>query len=79
VGVVMGKKSGKPLVVKSNKPFNPFEEVKKTKVLKRDPRFDPLCGEFDKDSFSKVYSFIKDMKRNEVLSDLLIHLILFTR
>jgi len=34
---------------------------------KRDPRFDPLCGEFDKTDFRKRYSFMKEVKSNELV------------
>jgi len=33
---------------------------------KRDPRFDPLCGEFDKKEFRSQYSFVDDVKSKEL-------------
>merc|ERR1712168_418900 len=33
---------------------------------KRDPRFDPLCGEFDKTDFRRRYGFMKDVKSKEL-------------
>jgi len=33
---------------------------------KRDPRFDPLCGEFDKNEFRKQYNFVNQFKSNEL-------------
>lgn len=38
--------------------------VKKQEVP-RDPRFDPLCGEFDKATFTKNYNFINDLRKRE--------------
>ncbi|CAK1552353.1 unnamed protein product [Leptosia nina] len=32
----------------------------------RDPRFDPLCGTFDKKQFSRDYGFITDMQMNDM-------------
>merc|ERR1711872_713959 len=40
--------------------------VQVAKVEKRDPRFDPLCGEFDKNSFRKNYKFLKGVKEKEL-------------
>lgn len=34
--------------------------------LPRDPRFDPLCGSFDKKTFKANYSFLKDLKQKEI-------------
>ncbi|XP_045502833.1 ribosomal RNA processing protein 36 homolog [Colias croceus] len=38
--------------------------VKKTEV--RDPRFDPLCGTFDKKQFTQDYGFLSDMRMNDM-------------
>ncbi|XP_056648062.1 ribosomal RNA processing protein 36 homolog [Diorhabda sublineata] len=35
------------------------------KPIPRDPRFDPLCGEFEHKIFKENYSFIKDIRLNE--------------
>jgi len=40
--------------------------VQETKEVKRDPRFDPLCGEFDKDQFRKSYNFVNRVKEKEL-------------
>jgi len=40
--------------------------VQETKGAKRDPRFDPLCGEFDKDQFRKSYNFVNRVKEKEL-------------
>ncbi|XP_057670218.1 ribosomal RNA processing protein 36 homolog [Diorhabda carinulata] len=37
----------------------------KKKPIPRDPRFDPLCGEFEDKIFKENYSFIKDIRLNE--------------
>jgi len=31
----------------------------------KDPRFDPACGEFDKDSFRKNFSFVNEIRKKE--------------
>jgi hypothetical protein len=67
----MGKK-GRPLTAQSNRPFNPLDNIKTVGVQSRDPRFDPLCGVFHKDAYVKAYSFIKDLKKNEVENNCLI-------
>merc|ERR1711913_62155 len=33
---------------------------------KRDPRFDPLCGEFDENIFKASYKFVNDIKSQEL-------------
>ncbi|XP_038206568.1 ribosomal RNA processing protein 36 homolog [Zerene cesonia] len=38
--------------------------VKKKEV--RDPRFDPLCGTFDKKQFNQDYGFLSDMRMNDM-------------
>ncbi|CAH0594075.1 unnamed protein product [Chrysodeixis includens] len=38
--------------------------VKKKEV--RDPRFDPLCGEFDKKQFSENYNFLSDIRMKDI-------------
>lgn len=35
------------------------------KVLNRDPRFEPMCGTFDKTSFKKDYKFVNDLRKKE--------------
>ena len=34
----------------------------------RDPRFDPLCGEFDKKIFSRNYNFVQKLKMDDKAS-----------
>lgn len=35
------------------------------KQMPRDPRFDPLCGAYDKKSFKSNYHFLKDLRKKE--------------
>lgn len=44
--------------------FEKVKQVKKTE--RRDPRFDPLCGEIDKKNFRRQYGFLKDVKQKEL-------------
>lgn len=45
-----------------------FEKAKQVnKPERRDPRFDPLCGEFDKKNFRRQYGFVKDFKKKELV------------
>ncbi|EFA06004.1 ribosomal RNA processing protein 36 homolog [Tribolium castaneum] len=34
-------------------------------VLNRDPRFEPMCGTFDKKTFKKDYKFVNDLRKQE--------------
>lgn len=40
--------------------------VKKNNVIPKDPRFDPACGSFDKQTFKTNYKFINDLRKNEI-------------
>lgn len=43
------------------------KKTKKTVAqLHRDPRFDENCGEFDRDQFKANYSFVNDIRDNEL-------------
>ncbi|KAJ8949226.1 hypothetical protein NQ318_022738 [Aromia moschata] len=35
------------------------------KVLPRDPRFDPLCGQYDDNIFKRNYKFVNDIRKDE--------------
>lgn len=37
----------------------------KSDIKSRDPRFDSLCGEFDKKTFKSNYKFLKEVKSKE--------------
>merc|ERR1719154_879651 len=42
--------------------------LKKAKIFQRevrDPRFDPACGDFDKEKFKKNYMFVNEYKKKE--------------
>lgn len=57
----------RPREMSSKRPIkirNQIEAVKRN--LPRDPRFDPLSGNFDKKTFKANYSFLKDLKQKEV-------------
>lgn len=36
------------------------------KTVPRDPRFDPLCGQFDDNTFKSNYKFVNDMRQKEI-------------
>lgn len=40
-------------------------KTKKKTVIHRDPRFDSLCGTFDKDKFRTDYKFVYDLQEKE--------------
>lgn len=42
---------------------NSLPKVKKDSP--RDPRFDPICGEFDKETFKQNYKFVNEIKERE--------------
>ncbi|GBP12824.1 Ribosomal RNA processing protein 36 homolog [Eumeta japonica] len=58
----------RPREVSSKKPVSMIRDVgtvsKKTEF--RDPRFDPLCGTFDKKEFQENYSFLSDQKKKDL-------------
>lgn len=65
----MGKKSKKarPLEMSSKinvHARNPFFQQGNTKQF-RDPRFDPMCGSFNKEKFHKRYGFVDEIKKKE--------------
>nr|XP_023021440.1 ribosomal RNA processing protein 36 homolog [Leptinotarsa decemlineata] len=50
------------------KKFNKHSEEKAPstkKFVPRDPRFDPLCGQFDEKEFRANYKFLNDIRQNE--------------
>ncbi|KAK2940238.1 putative Ribosomal RNA processing protein 36 like protein [Blattamonas nauphoetae] len=61
------KKSDVPKEISSKKPFNPYEvKPKKKTPQSMDPRFDPLCGKFNEDLYRKSFTFINDLKQQEL-------------
>lgn len=56
----------RPREMSSKRPFKMDNNVVAVKKhVARDPRFDPLCGEFDKTTFTKDYNFINDLRKQE--------------
>jgi len=57
----------RPREMSSKKTVGRFREVVQVaKVQKRDPRFDPLCGEFDEKLFKDNYKFVNEMKSQDL-------------
>jgi len=57
----------RPRELTSKKTVGRFREIVVTaKQEKRDPRFDPLCGEFDEKIFKNSYKFVNDIKSQEL-------------
>ncbi|XP_053614058.1 ribosomal RNA processing protein 36 homolog [Plodia interpunctella] len=57
----------RPREMSSKKPVPMVLDVPKVKKQEvRDPRFDPLCGEFDKKQFSENYNFLSDMRMKDI-------------
>ncbi|GLV40223.1 uncharacterized protein CBL_03629 [Carabus blaptoides fortunei] len=56
----------RPREMSAKRPVRIVNEMTTVKRhIPRDPRFDPLCGTFDKSDFKKSYKFIDDIKQNE--------------
>lgn len=57
----------RPSEVSSKKRVSSFREIfPQKKKVSRDPRFDDLSGTFNEEYFRKSYSFLSDMKDNEI-------------
>ncbi|XP_059058238.1 ribosomal RNA processing protein 36 homolog [Achroia grisella] len=57
----------RPREMSSKKPVPMFLDAPKIKKREmRDPRFDPLCGEFDKKEFKQNYNFISDIRIKDI-------------
>ncbi|XP_068619256.1 ribosomal RNA processing protein 36 homolog [Battus philenor] len=57
----------RPREMSSKKPVRMLREVGTTKKIEvRDPRFDPLCGEFDKKQFAENYNFLSDVRYQDI-------------
>ncbi|XP_050354231.1 ribosomal RNA processing protein 36 homolog [Nymphalis io] len=57
----------RPREMSSKRPVPMLQEVvtiKKKEI--RDPRFDPLCGTFDKKEFSENYGFLSNIRINDI-------------
>jgi len=74
IAPVRGKKvefkrenKNRPREMSSKKTVGRFREVVQVaKVQKRDPRFDPLCGEFDEKLFKDNYKFVNEIKSQDL-------------
>lgn len=56
-----------PMEVSSKKPMSRKRQVVELSGYKaRDPRFDPLCGQFSQNEFDQKYSFVDDYRRSEI-------------
>jgi len=61
------KKKSEPEEMSSKKQkVKPRNVVENVKRRHRDPRFDNLSGKFNEDMFQKSYSFVDDMKKDEL-------------
>merc|ERR1719319_94329 len=59
----------RPREVTSKKTVGRFREVVAVaKRERRDPRFDPLCGEFDDKLFKESYTFVNEVKARELVA-----------
>ncbi|PZC71859.1 hypothetical protein B5X24_HaOG212306 [Helicoverpa armigera] len=57
----------RPREMSSKKPVRMLQAVPTVKKKEiRDPRFDPLCGEFDKKQFSDNYNFLSDIRMKDI-------------
>lgn len=57
----------RPREVSAKKPISSFREVIQVKKnFPRDPRFDSLCGTFDRKRFDKAYRFLSNVKKNDL-------------
>ncbi|XP_013147725.1 PREDICTED: ribosomal RNA processing protein 36 homolog [Papilio polytes] len=67
VKIFKRENKNRPREMSSKRPVRMLRDtgkVKKTEV--RDPRFDPLCGEFDKKEFAENYNFLSDMRYEDI-------------
>ncbi|XP_071868839.1 ribosomal RNA processing protein 36 homolog [Bombus fervidus] len=57
----------RPREISSKKPVPRFRKlVQVKKFIPRDPRFDSLCGTYDPKRFKRNYSFINEIKENDI-------------
>lgn len=57
----------RPREISAKKPVpRPKELTQVKKVISRDPRFDSLCGTFDKKAFKHSYAFINKLRENDL-------------
>ncbi|KAF9419328.1 hypothetical protein HW555_004092 [Spodoptera exigua] len=57
----------RPREMSSKKPVRMLQAIPTVKKKEiRDPRFDPLCGEFDKKQFAEDYNFLSDIRIKDI-------------
>ncbi|XP_063367565.1 ribosomal RNA processing protein 36 homolog [Cydia amplana] len=57
----------RPREMSAKKPVSMMIDVPKLRKKEiRDPRFDPLCGEFNKKQFADDYNFLTEMRMNDI-------------
>ncbi|XP_011694309.1 PREDICTED: ribosomal RNA processing protein 36 homolog isoform X2 [Wasmannia auropunctata] len=58
----------RPREISAKKPISRYKESTRVKkaVSSRDPRFDSLCGTFDKKAFRHSYAFINKLRENDL-------------
>ncbi|CAH2094334.1 unnamed protein product [Euphydryas editha] len=56
----------RPREMSSKKPVPMVQAAPKKKLEIRDPRFDPLCGTFDKKEFSENYGFLSNLRIHDI-------------
>lgn len=67
VKVFKRENKNRPREMSSKKPVPMLKSVPVAKKKEiRDPRFDPLCGEFDKKQFSDNYNFLSDIRMKDI-------------
>ncbi|CAG0903126.1 unnamed protein product [Cyprideis torosa] len=67
VAVPKRANKNRPREVSARRPPGPREVVAvSSKAKHRDPRFDPLCGDYKPELWKKSYSFIEDMRKEEL-------------
>jgi len=60
------KKSAPEEMTSKRRNYKPRTVIEETKKKSRDPRFDSLSGELNTEIFQKAYSFVDDMKKEEL-------------
>lgn len=66
---ILNEKTKRPIEMSSKKPVSTFRNVFNVKKNPRstiDPRFNPAMGEYKPELFRKNYSFVNDMRKNEL-------------
>ena len=67
VNVKRKRRNDEPLEASSKQQVSRYIPTFGNQFKARDPRFDPLCGEFNENTFHKEYDFITEMKKEELV------------